>query len=197
MINDGIILLAAGSSSRMGRSKQLLSIQGRSLLQLSAEAAIGSGARKVMVVLGSQAEEHRKALAHLRVSNVINTEWQKGMGGSIKSGLAELLQFSRELTSVIVMVCDQPAITAAHLIELRNKYAELNSPVVASLYANAPGVPVLFDHTLFSDIFHIGDEHGAKKILSRHARSIVTVDFPGGEIDLDTPEEFDDYIKKL
>src|SRR5690349_15574194 len=101
-----IVLLAAGSSSRMGQSKQQLVIDGKSLLVHSVETAIKSDADKVIVVLGSEEEAHRKILKNLSVGISHNPRWQSGMGSSLKAGLSHVISNNPETEAVIVMVCD-------------------------------------------------------------------------------------------
>ena len=85
-----IILLAAGASSRMGQSKQLLLIEGEPLLLRSVKIALSGKPHHVVVVLGAGEHEHSNIIKHLPVEIVINTHWKNGMGSSIKAGLAHL-----------------------------------------------------------------------------------------------------------
>src|SRR5688572_16400665 len=179
-----IILLAAGSSSRMGRSKQQLLIDGKSLLVHAAEIAKKSRAEKVLVVLGAEEEVHRQLLNDLSVEMIFNSLWQTGMGSSLKAGLNHVITSNPKTDAVIVMVCDQPLLTSSHINSLIQKYRKTNALLVASSYSNAIGVPALFNQQLFDEILNLSDEHGAKKIIQKHVPE--TVDFPGGSIDLDT-----------
>ncbi|MEQ1588226.1 MAG: nucleotidyltransferase family protein, partial [Cyclobacteriaceae bacterium] len=116
MINENttgisILVLAAGSSSRLGQSKQLFLVEGKTLLEKSALAALNSGAEHVVVVLGAQAALHKKVIENLPIGIVINDDWQKGMGNSLKVGLGHLITNYPETEAVIIMVCDQPFLT--------------------------------------------------------------------------------------
>ena len=190
------ILLAAGSSSRMGESKQLLLVEGEPLLLRSAKAALASGADGVVVVLGANEESHEKVIQDLKLTIVHNPHWQKGMGNSLKAGLTQVLKMAPQTDAVIVMVCDQPRITGDHLKNLIQKYTETRSKIVASTYSGAVGVPALFDKSLFPELFDVEDGMGAKKVLINHQVSIVTIDFKGGEIDLDTPGDYKNFIQE-
>jgi len=184
-----ILLLAAGSSSRLGRSKQLLSIAGQPLLLKSVEAAIESGIKSIIVVLGANEEAHRQVIKDAGVQVVVNTDWKKGMGSSLKTGLSFLLQQLPRAEAVITMVCDQPLINSDHLTKLISEYKSSESVIVASFYQGVAGVPVLFDRTLFSELLSMPDEAGAKKIIQQHPHLVKTVPFPGGEIDIDTEDD--------
>jgi molybdenum cofactor cytidylyltransferase len=188
-----ILLLAAGSSSRLGRSKQLVSIKGQPLLLKSMNAAIETGIENIIVVLGANEEAHRQVIKDTGIHMVVNTDWKKGMGNSLKSGLSYLLQQLPRAEAVITMVCDQPLINSDHLIKLVSEYKSSESVIVASFYQGVAGVPVLFDRTLFSELLSMPDEAGAKKIIQQHPHLVKTVPFPGGEIDIDT----DDDLKKF
>ena len=120
-MNIGIIVLAAGSSSRMGSSKQLLEIDGQPLLCKCVNQALAANPSQVVVVLGANEKPHRELLEKLPVQIVSNFYWKTGMGSSIKTGLNYLIQSDGELDGVILMVCDQPALTAEHLSEAHPK----------------------------------------------------------------------------
>ncbi len=188
-----ILLLAAGSSSRLGRSKQLLSIAGQPLLLKSVEAAIESGIKNIIVVLGANEEAHHQVIKGTGIHMVVNTDWKKGMGNSLKAGLSYVLQQTPKTEAVITMVCDQPLITSDQLKKLIAEHESSRSTIVASFYQGVAGVPVLFHRTLFSELLSMPDEAGAKKIIQQHPHLVKTVPFPGGEIDIDT----DDDLKKF
>ena len=191
-----IILLAAGSSSRMGQSKQLLKVEGEPLLLRSSKVAVGSGAGRLVVVLGADKEVHQEIIKDLPLTVVYNPHWKKGMGNSLKVGLKQVLKMAPGTEAVLVMVCDQPRLTPQYLIDLIQQYNTTKSKIVASAYSGTVGVPALFDKSFFQELLLVEDEQGAKKILDRHSDSIRTVDFSGGEIDLDTLEDFQTFIQK-
>jgi molybdenum cofactor cytidylyltransferase len=190
-----IILLAAGSSSRMGQSKQLLSIHGKPLLLKSAEAALGAGANKTLVVLGANEEAHRKLIHQLPLTIISNPDWEKGMGTSLRMGVSYLMKMVTGLEAIMILVCDQPLVTSRHLITLIQKYRTTKKAIVASAYANTLGVPALFDRSVFQKLLEVEDGHGARKILMDMAEAVLPVDFPDGAIDLDTPEDYGAFVK--
>src|SRR5688572_9215993 len=130
----------------MGQSKQQLIIDGKSLLVHSTENAIRSDVGKVIVVLGAEEEAHRKILKGLSVDVIFNSHWQTGMGSSLKAGLNHVVTNNPKTDAVIVMVCDQPLLTVAHINSLIQKYRKTNALLVASAYSNTIGVPALFNH---------------------------------------------------
>ena len=190
-----IIVLAAGSSSRLGRSKQLIEIDGEALLVRSVKSALASGADPVVVVLGADEQAHRKAIQHLSAQIIYNAAWTNGMGSSLKVGLNHLLLNTPDLEAVVIMVCDQPLLHADHLQKLIARHNERRSIVVASQYADTLGVPVLFDKALFQKLLQLDDEHGAKKIIQQFNEDVDAIDFPEGSIDLDTPKDYEKFFR--
>lgn len=187
--SESIILLAAGSSSRLGQSKQLVEVDGVPLLLKSTLAALDAKYLHVVVVLGAHADIHKKIITHLPVEILTHAEWEKGMGSSLKKGLRHIITSRPETNAVVVMVCDQPFITSAHLVALRDTHKKDHYQIVASQYENTIGVPALFDRTLFSSMLEIKDSQGAKVIIERQATSISTIDWTEGRFDIDTPED--------
>ena len=185
----GTIILAAGASSRLGRSKQLLSIKGKKLLRHACEVALDSSGDAVIVVLGHDAPSHQSEIQELPVYGVVNEEWKNGIGSSIKSGLRHLLKVSSDIDAAVIMVCDQPHVTSLHLNRLIEVYRKTAAPVVASSYAATVGVPALFDRRLFSDMLNIDDTSGAKKLIQINSGQAETIALPLGEFDIDTPED--------
>jgi molybdenum cofactor cytidylyltransferase len=178
------IILAAGSSSRMGQSKQLLPWGNGTLLSHAVGVAIGSRVDRVFVVLGDNETAHRESIEKLPVTIVVNQEWQKGIGSSLKAGVNEARKVS---DAILIMVCDMPFVTPDHL----DKMMEASQSVVASKYLDTVGVPALFRKEIFDELMMIGDEEGARKVIANHKPGIASL---GSGTDLDTPE---DYQKAL
>jgi molybdenum cofactor cytidylyltransferase len=193
-MNTGVIILAAGSSSRMGQSKQLLPIQGTTLLVRAVHIALQLQPGHTVVVLGSNEAEHTSILQNTNVHTVTNHTWQNGMGSSLKTGLQYLLSLSPAIDAVLILVCDQPAVTTTYLESLVQHYKPSNKSIVASFYSDAPGVPALFDKSLFTELLNMDDAHGAKKIIQKHIAATELIPFPEGSIDLDTPEDYQRFI---
>jgi len=195
-LNISVILLAAGSSTRMGQSKQLLDIQGEPLLLHSTKRALECGAQNVIVILGANEQPHREVILGLPVSIIPNHYWKSGMGSSIKSGLNYLIRKSPETDAVIIMVCDQPGLTTEHLLKLIETFKQKKSAIVASTYSDTEGVPSLFARSFFSNILMLKDEQGAKKIIEQFPENVTGVEFPEGIYDLDTTEDYQNYLSK-
>jgi len=191
----GLVLLAAGNSSRLGQSKQLVEINGVPLLRKSTEVALQTKF-PLVVVLGANADIHQKIIADLKSDVVINPNWQLGMGNSLKVGLTTLLKMHADLQSVMILVCDQPFLSVAHLQKLLSAFQEQNQPIVASAYSNVAGVPALFRKELFTHLLHLADDAGARKIIQEFPNQVYAIPFEKGEIDIDTPQDLLHLPKK-
>jgi molybdenum cofactor cytidylyltransferase len=185
-----IILLAAGGSTRMGRAKQLLPYRDTTLLRHAVGVALESRSGRVVVVIGSQAQKMRVELGDLPVDIVENLQWETGMGSSIKAGMAALLGVERP-DALVIMLCDQPGVTAALLDQMIEIHEQQGPKVVASEYGEVAGVPALFDVSLFDELLHLDDWAGARVLIQRHAQLMSTIPFSQGTVDVDTPEEYE------
>jgi molybdenum cofactor cytidylyltransferase len=187
----GVIVLAAGSSSRMGKPKQLLLIDGDPLLLRTIKTLQETKLEKIVVVLGAHRNETEKAISYVGVHTVFNDLWESGIASSVNSGLDFLLSSFPDINGVLILVCDQPLLTKLHIENL----IQASSPIVASRYSNTIGVPALFSKLFFPELLDLHDDQGAKKIIERNSDRVTAVDFPFGEIDLDTPEDYNTFLK--
>lgn len=184
----GAVVLAAGSSSRMGSPKQTLQFRGESLLRRVAVAALSAGCRPVIVVTGANAELSRGELDGLDVREVLNTEWETGMASSVRAGVEAL--DGTDADAVVLLLCDQPHVTAEVIADLVAAHRATGSHVVASTYGGSLGVPALFDRSLFAELARLEGAGGAKQVIKRHASEAHFLPFPNGEVDVDTPDDF-------
>ena len=187
MPETGIIILAAGNSSRLGRPKQLLEFRGKSLITHLVEEAITAGIQPVVVVSG--AVDLSSALAGQPVSMVENPRWREGMGSSIAAGVSFLSD--RAVDAAFVTVCDQPYVTANLFTEMIAAKKRFPKGIVACSYAGTTGTPVLFDRRYFGMLEELTGQEGAKKILRAHQADVAAVPFPHGDIDIDTEDDYE------
>ena len=190
----GIIILAAGSSSRLGRPKQLLRYKDQSLLQHIVKIALEAAIGPVVVVLGAEADLVRKELDEKKVITVVNKDWQEGMGRSIRYGLEQFKDRFSDAEGVIFTVCDQPFITSNLLVELIAVHDQTKNPLIASVYENTNGTPAFFHRDIFPEILLLKADRGAKQIINNHKEHLGLVSFPKGSRDIDTES---DYVQLL
>ena len=187
----GIIILAAGASTRMnGEPKQLLEFEGKTLLRRAAETALSSGAHPIVIVLGANAEKLLPEIKDLPILPAINENWATGMGGSIKTGLSVLLTENRGIEAAILMLCDQPFVTAETLNRLVETFQKTNKPIAACQYADTIGVPALFVREMFAELSALQGDAGAKAVIKKHAAAIARTPAPEAAFDVDTQADF-------
>jgi len=187
----GAVILAAGGSSRFGQSKQLLPFRGKTLLRTIINAACEAGCSPVVVVIGSNDEKIHPELAHAKVIEVRNANWQRGIGSSIRSGVQALIDYAPDVAAILLLVCDQPAVNARVIENLIATRETTKKEIVASSYADTVGVPALFDRSLFERLLSLGDEAGAKSIILQNLDRVAQFAFPEGAIDIDTWEDWE------
>ncbi|HEV2841442.1 MAG TPA: nucleotidyltransferase family protein [Chthoniobacterales bacterium] len=190
MRNVGAVILAAGGSSRLGRPKQLLSLQGESLLRRAVRAAIEAGCACVTVVAGDARDSIESELRGTPAVVVENLEWQRGLGASIRCGLRHLLSSRPEIDAVVLLACDQPFLDAAVITSLIAQQANSGRPMVASSYAGTLGIPALFDRSCFEALLALPDDSGAKGLIESRPAEVAQIEFEKGAVDIDTPDDF-------
>ncbi|MBW4612798.1 MAG: nucleotidyltransferase family protein [Desmonostoc vinosum HA7617-LM4] len=185
-----IIILAAGASTRMGTPKQLLPYEGRSLIRHALESAIASVCRPIVVVLGANAQAIFPEVNQPDVQVVENPQWNLGMSASIKSGILALANYSESIDAAVIIVCDQPFVSAEVINLLVTGYHSTGKPIVASQYAQTFGVPALFNQIFFSELASLGENVGARNLIKKHFNQVFGVPFELGAIDIDTPNDY-------
>jgi molybdenum cofactor cytidylyltransferase len=186
----GIIILAAGSSSRMGKPKQQLVYKEQTLLQRAIQVAAGITEHKTIVVLGAGNETILPDVDSKIVDIVINPDWDQGMASSVKSGITALQTLYPQIQSALLMLCDQPFVTTELLQQLIETGGGDEKSIVASTYQDTVGVPVLFGKAWFNELLDLQGQEGAKVMLTKYKTNVITIPFHLGNIDIDTPEDY-------
>jgi molybdenum cofactor cytidylyltransferase len=194
-MKTGIILLAAGSSSRLGRAKQLIEFQGKTLIQKAIDEANKSQADCLVVVLGANAGLIQTGFESSNTPFIINSDWQQGMSSSMQAGLRFLME-NEEINQVLLMLCDQPFVDASLLNKLINAKETSGKGIVAAAYSNTLGVPALFDKRYFEELIELTGSEGAKKVIFNHQAEVHALDFPLGAVDLDTEEDVSQFLSR-
>ena len=186
----GAVILAAGESRRMGEPKQLLPVGGRPMVRLVAEAVCTARLAQVVVVIGARCEAVGQALAGLPVEMVINERWQEGMTVSLHAGLRALRP---EIRAALVVLADQPWLTAELIQALAERYRTTGAAVVAPFYQGQRGRPVLFDRTLFPELLAATDNKDRREIIDRYRDQMarVEVEDPAVFRDIDTRQDYE------
>lgn len=179
------LVLAAGASSRLGQPKQLVEFEGERLLDRAIRLAHQAGASPVFVVLGADFERILEALTSnpYQPRILVNKAWSSGMASSLRLGAAAAERAG--VDDLLVLACDQPAVTAEHLLRLTE--VSKREHVVASYYWERRGIPALFPEFAFHALQDLQGDTGARELLQDDA--VLTVALPGGEFDVDTPQD--------
>ena len=196
MNNTGIIILAAGNSSRFGTIKQLLQFNNKTLIQHVIDEAIDAKLSPVILVTGANAGEVSEGIENKKAIIVFNKHWKEGMATSIVTGLQNAITINDKIENIIIAVCDQPFISSSLFKQLLKMRQDTGRNIVACAYADTAGTPVLFGKKYFDTLINLQGEEGAKKILKTNKDDVVTINFPEGSIDIDTQKDYDNLSEK-
>jgi len=180
------VILAAGRSERLGRPKQLLEYKGQTLVQHAVAQALPVCGAGVVLVTGAYGDEVADALHQQDVQLVHNPDWQTGMAGTLRAGVGALEGIPCE--AALLLVCDQPRVTTAHLAALAALWQNAPSRAAAAAHAGQPGVPAIVPRSWFSQLMQLQGEEGARALL-RESADTQLMELPEAAIDIDTPDD--------
>lgn len=159
-------------------------------MRRTARLAVEAGCAPVFVVLGYEAERMCPELNGLSVQALTNEEWGEGMGASVRCGVAAA---QAEADGVLLLVCDQPRLSAEHLRELLTRHQEAGALITASGYEGRLAVPAVFAAQVFPELLQIHGDRGARRVIERHGDAVQAVEWADGALDIDGPE----HVRKL
>lgn len=195
MNKHSILILAAGNASRFGSPKQLLPYKDKTFIRRIADEAMTAFGRDIVVVTGANASLVEAEIPDLTV--VRNEAWQDGMGSSVSKGMTTLMNLYPANQDVIILVCDQPHVSADLLLQIETRRLSTGKGMIACAYNNTIGTPALFDKRYFSELSALNGQQGAKVLLQQYPDDVATVDFPAGDIDIDTAEDYERLIQSI
>ncbi len=193
--NSGIILLAAGGSTRLGHPKQLLQIGKELLIEKLLKTALASEFDKVTVVLGAYAAEIKEKIEDFPIEIAINEDWELGMGGSIRKGLEAL----EEVEYAMVLLADQYMLGSEDLNAMRTEFLKKEQDILAASYEDKKGVPAIFAKSRFKQLKSLKSQSGAGKIISDYYDNgpYQLFHLPQAAFDIDTEEDYQLALKNL
>ncbi|HVN47669.1 MAG TPA: nucleotidyltransferase family protein [Bacteroidota bacterium] len=194
MTSVSAILLAAGSSQRMGVPKALLTIDGKTFLQHLVDAVHAAGPDDVRIILGAEAVLLQSTLSWYHGNVVVNENWRDGQLSSMIAGINSLTE--EQCSGVLFVPVDHPLITSALIKELLHIFEESKEQIVVPTYQNRRGHPIVVPSVLFQEIKNAPVEVGLRYVVHAHEGKIVEVptDEEGVIINIDTPDEYQKYI---
>lgn len=186
----GIIILAAGSSSRLGQPKQLLEFEGQTLLRRISTEAVAFSGGPVQLILGSHNETIGATVQDLDIGLSINLNWQTGMSSSIRTGLQDLLTKHPDLERCIICLCDQPFVDRGVFQQLQQLADSSGKGIVACSFDHTLGAPVLFDKKYFNALSALQGSQGAKNIIAQYPSDCTAFPFEAAAYDIDSEADY-------
>ena len=189
------IVLAAGTSSRMGRNKLFLTLDGESVLRRAVRQAAAAGLDPIVVVLGHEADRVRQELSGLACVTVVNPDYDRGINFSLRAGLAAV---PAETAATVVMLADMPFVTAEMIATLVRCYRERTAPLVISDYEGVNAPPMLYDRSLFEELRTMEGEGCGRQVVRKHRGEAAVVQWPASALtDLDVPGDYERVKSRL
>jgi molybdenum cofactor cytidylyltransferase len=183
------VVLAAGSSNRLGRNKLLLPLGGESLVRRAAKTALEAGLEPVVVVLGHEAQRVETELSGLPVRTVVNPDHARGVNTSLRAGVAALPEGA---SAVVVLLADMPLVTGAMVARLVDEHRRTGAPLVASDYQGVHAPPTLYARRLFPELGGSEGDGCGKRVVRHHADEAVRVRWPSDRLaDVDREEDWE------
>jgi molybdenum cofactor cytidylyltransferase len=183
------VVLAAGTSSRMGRNKLFLPLGGTSVLRRAVGTARDAGLDPVLVILGHDSDRALTELDGLRCTPVVNAEFARGMNTSVRAGISAVPE---DALGAVLMLADMPFVTAAMLRALVERYRAAEAPLVVSTYGEVLAPPILYGRPLFGELRALDGDGCGKQVVKAHRAEAIEVEWPPSSLtDLDVPEDLE------
>ena len=192
-----VIILAAGNSNRMGKIKQLLEWEDKTIIEKIIKLSLSLKTKDVFVVLGSNYKKIYDVINKYNITIIKNNSWENGIGSSISTGIKKVMGYYNSLDGVLIILGDQPLISKKYLEKMIHVFFKKNPDIISSKYKKSFGVPAIFGNSIFQSLTNLNKDFGAKKLMEIHLKSMIILK-PDQEIlyDIDTEKDYRD-IKKL
>jgi molybdenum cofactor cytidylyltransferase len=182
------ILLAAGTSSRMGSNKLLFELEGESVLRRAARRALAGGLSPLLAVLGHESDKTFRELDGLPCQWALNPLYEQGINSSLKSGV---MAVPPEARAALVLLADMPFVTPEMIAAMIARYRETRAPLVISDYEGVNAPPMLYDRSLFNELLMMTGEGCGRQVVKRHRDEAEVLAWPASALaDLDVPEDY-------
>jgi molybdenum cofactor cytidylyltransferase len=190
------VVLSAGESSRMGRPKALLPIEGQKFIERIIRVIGQSRVGRTIVVLGHHADQLRGQIEHLPVEVVINPDYRSGQLSSLQAAIRHVSDDDR-CDGMLVHLVDHPFIDVALVDALIESFFETKKMIVVPRYKGKRGHPVIFSRQLFDDLLNAPLEQGAKAVVNAHRQETLEIEWQdeGITLDIDTPELYRQHVR--
>lgn len=190
------VILAAGTSSRLGRPKQLLQLGEQTVIEHVVDRVLVSSVDHVLVVLGHGADAIEAVLQGRDIAIVRNPEYRDGQGTSLVAGIKaaqDLFDVSPDQrNAVVMMLVDQPSTRSTVIDRVISVWSESDAPIALARYGTHRSHPVIFDERVLPELLEVTGDEGARSILRRYGDKVVEVDSGEADLppDIDTEEAY-------
>ena len=192
------VVLSAGESSRMGRPKALLPIDGQTFIERIVAALKQTKVGKIIVILGHNFRELEAKISHLPVQILINTDYKQGQLASLQLAVRDL-QADADCDGMLVHLVDHPYLAPALVQEMIRRFYETKKRIIVPRYHGKRGHPVIFSNALFSELLSAPVAEGAKAVVNAHRAETLEIDTQeeGIAVDIDTPELYQQHVRRV
>ncbi|HEX6746166.1 MAG TPA: nucleotidyltransferase family protein [Longimicrobium sp.] len=181
------VVLAAGASTRFGRNKLLIEIDGETLLHRAVRRAGEAGLDPVLVVVGHEAERAMAEIADLPCRAVHNPDFAQGQNSSVRAGIAAV---PADAAAAVIILADMPFVTAEMIAALVDRFRATGAPLVISEYEGVHAPPTLYSRTLFAELAAVEGERCGKHVVKQHRFEAERVAWPAAALaDVDVPAD--------
>ena len=191
------VVLSAGESSRMGRPKALLPIDGQTFIERIVAALKQTKVGKIIVILGHNGHELQSKISHLPVEILINTDYKLGQLSSLQLAVRNL-QPDLACDGMLVHLVDHPYLAPALVEEMIRRFYETKKRIIVPKFHGKRGHPVIFSNALFDEILSAPMEEGAKAVVNAHRAETLEIETEeeGIAVDIDTPELYQQHVRR-
>ena len=197
MNSIAVLVLAAGTSSRMKDIKQLLKINNKTLLENALETAKNLESATVFCVVGAHAEKIKQETKTANINFILNKNFEKGLSSSIVSGVKYIKNLDANFSAILMLLADQPEVNSSYLKKLIKASKKYSNKIIASSYKNIPGVPTIFPKIYFNALVQLKGDKGAKDLLLQNSLEIIKIKSNKIIIDIDSKEDYESYLKSI
>lgn len=184
------VVLAAGTSSRMGQNKLFMEVDGEPLVRRVVGRAARAGFDPLIVVLGHEAGRVQHALEGIPCRMVLNPEYERGVNSSLRAGIHAASETPAR--AAVIVLADMPFVTTAMLETLIATYRQSNAPLVISDYGGVNAPPMLYDRALFGELAVSEGQGCGKHVVKRHRHEAESLPWPVEALtDLDVPDDYE------
>lgn len=188
------VILAAGASRRLGRAKQLLPFAGTTLIGHVCKCALAAKCDDVVVVLGADRKPIEESISSFSLRVIDNPLWSEGIASSVRAAIRHIISRSLPVDALLFLTSDQVSVSTNLLDKIVYSFNDSPESIVACRYGDGHGIPALFPRQYFDELLLLSGDRGAKSLLITHHKAIISIPFSGGEIDIDTWQDYQSLL---